>query len=430
MKSDDLKETDILFIDNLKGPCYRIISPLLNEIKSKKNGLTAKMLHLESINKRDHVPENERRNNLDIYDISYFDKSLDIRSIISNFSPKIIMTFNQTRLFDRALINVANDLEIKIIYLQHGKISFRENKSPNQFKIKSLKNKARRYFWYFLPSYFYSMLKVRPNRLLEPDLYKFIVGSLFRNYAFVPPKPTSEVRADLALVYGSFYKERIVELHGYEDENVKVVGNLDLDELVDIQEENSSEWNNISKNGVFTNSRKTLTYLTQPIVQGGHLEKIEYKNWVKNLCDRSEDIGFNLILKLHPRENASLYKDVIENYDNVFLFNESLFKVVFLSDFILSHYTTAIDLAVALFKPIIIFDITDDRDKIESLYFHDIAPVASVQSEVFSLLEDLSSEEFDVNRESYKSWLDKFSYFDPEEKAVKRVANIILEELN
>lgn len=55
-----------------------------------------------------------------------------------------------------------------------------------------------------------------------------------------------------------------------------------------------------------------------------------------------------------------------------------------------------------------------------------IARVATTQDELGSILEDLSNNEWEYDRRLYNEWMQQYSYFDPKEKAIQRIAKWLI----
>ena len=141
--------------------------------------------------------------------------------------------------------------------------------------------------------------------------------------------PKSLVTADVCLVYGSYWKDYHINNYGYKKDAIKIVGTPDLDG-VDLENEPNIETR--LKN-------KTFCYVAQTLVEDGRLTRSSMEIFVKNLSKHINQINGELLIKLHPRSDKSLYADL----DCKFKYCNK-FPV---ADIYLGHYSTMIIRGIA-----------------------------------------------------------------------------------
>jgi hypothetical protein len=429
--NDNLK-TDILCVDFWRAGLKVHCLPVYKQLARLAPNITMKAFHRESFCARGKsVPKIDRIDGLECYDTSYFAYPRDLEKIVRQFDPRIVLILTHSFLFDRAIIKLCRRLGIRTVFLQHGAVSFslRRPKLKPYLLPAIYLDKAKWYLLYYLPIYFRVTAPEDPLFMFRPSFFRFLLGSLVLNYTFVPPKPTSEVRADHALVYGEFYAERFKHLHGYQDNQVHIVGNLTFDEVIDVAKRGAIGRESWLSARELDPTRKTITYLPQPLVEEGYVGKSEFQDLLATLVDLANKKELNLIIKLHPRNNQGLFSSLI---DKLFISVEekNLTESVCFSDAVIGHYSTALGLAIATYKPLIIWNtfkgISVLSEGLQGL--SSVAHVARSLDELEGLLNAISNNDWACDGRLYDEWLRKYSYSNPEEKAIQRIAEFLVTE--
>ena len=425
-------KTDILLIDTLREGTEVHCLPIYKELAHLAPHINMKTFHRESLYSRGaSVPKVDCIEGIERYDISYFPWRRNLERIIRQFNPRVVLLLTHSFLFDRAVISLCRRIGIQTIFLQHGAVNFSAYKpQPTLYMWPAIYvNKFRLYLFYYLPMYFKAVAPADPLCMLRLSFVKFLVGSFFVNYAFVPPRPTPEVRADQALAYGEFYAEKFKRLHGYQDNQVHIVGNPTFDPVIDVAKSGAMERKRWLRARNLDPSKKSITYLAQPLVEEGYVSKHEFQKYLATLVRQAKIKGLNLIIKLHPRNNVGLFPP-FTNKECIAIEENNLAESVYFSDVVIGHYSTALGLAVAACRPVIIWNAFKsmsgpllDPENLES-----IARVATSQDELESILEDLSNNEWEYDRRLYNEWMQQYSYFDPKEKAIQRIAKWLIAE--
>lgn len=421
----------MLFVDfwrvGLKAHCL----PVCKQLARLAPNITMKAFHRESFYARGKsVPKIDRIDGLECYDISYFSCARDLERIVRQFNPRIVLILTHSFLFDRAIIKLCRRLGIRTVFLQHGAVSF----SLRRLKLKPYLlptiylDKAKRYLLYYLPIYFRVTVSEDPLFMFRPSFLRFLFGSLILNYTFVPPKPTSEVRADQALVYGEFYAEKFEHLHGYEDSQVHIVGNLTFDPLIDVAKTGAAGRETWLRGRGLDPARRTITYLPQPLVEEGYVSKSEFQSYLAVLTDQVNERELNLIIKLHPRNSVDLFSVLVDK-EAVTIERSHLVESVYYCDAVIGHLSTALGLAMAAHKPLIIWDIFKTT-LLSSAWqeFSSVAHVVASADELRDELNAISTNDWACDRNLYDEWLRKYSYPNPEEKAVQRITEFLIAE--
>lgn len=425
-------EADVLFVDfwrvGLKVHCL----PIYKQLSRLASSITMKAFHRGSFYARGKpVPKVDCIDGLECYDISYFSCPRDLERIVRQFNPRIVLILTHSFLFDRAIIKLCRRLNIRTVFLQHGAVSFtlhRPKLKPYLLPAIYL-DKAKRYLLYYLPIYFRATTPEDPLFMFKPSFLRFLFGSLILNYTFVPPKPASEVRADHALVYGEFYAEKFEHLHGYQDNQVHIVGNLTFDPLIDVAKTGAAGRETWLRGRGLDPARRTITYLPQPLVEEGYVGKSEFQDLLAGLVDLANKNGLNLIIKLHPRNNPCFFSS-LTNKIFISVEEKNLTESVCFSDAVIGHSSTALGLAIAAYKPLILWNafkaISVLSEGLQGL--SSVAHVARLSDEIKELLDAISNNDWACDRNLYDEWLRKYSYSNPEEKAVQRIAEFLIAE--
>ena len=406
--------------------------PIYKQLARLSPSVTMKAFHRESFYARgEFVPKVDCIDGLECYDISYFACPRDLERIVRQFNPRIVLILTHSFLFDRAIIKLCRRLSIRTVFLQHGAVSF----SLRRLKLKPSSlpaiylDKARRYLLYYLPIYFRVTAPEDPFFMFRPSFLRFLLGSLILNYTFVPPKPTSEVRADQALVYGEFYAERFEHLHGYQDNQVHIVGNLTFDALVDVANRGAIGRESWLRDRGLDPIRRTITYLSQPFVEDGHVGKSEFQSYLAMLTDQIKEKELNLIIKLHPRNSIDLFSALLGK-EAVTIEQSHLVESIYYCDAVIGHLSTALGLAIATHKPLIIWDVFKTTRSYLNTWqeFSSVAHVVTSLDELRDELNAVNNNDWTCDRALCAEWLRKYSYSNPEEKAVQRITEFLLAE--
>jgi len=391
-----------------------------------------KAFHRESLYVRgEPVPKIDCIDGLECYDISYFPWRRNLERIIRQFNPSLVIMLTHSFLFDRAIIRLCRRIGVRTIFLQHGVINF--SLGGARLKLHLLPamylDKARRYLLYDLPIFFKVMAPEDPLCMLKPSFFQFLARRLILNYRFIPPHRASEVPADQALVYGEFYAEKLKRLHGYQDKQLHIVGNLTFDPLIDLAESGAGgreSW--LSARGLDP-TRKTVVYLPQPLVEGGYCSQSEFQKYLAMLADQLTEKELNLVIKLHPRNDVNLFSVALSN-QYVAIEETDLAGSVYFSDAVVGQSSTALGLAIAAYKPLIIWSMSKGQSffsgRLEEL--DSVAYVVESPEDLGLVLDAISSTDWACNVKLYNEWLQKYSYFKLEEKAVQRIAAALIAE--
>jgi hypothetical protein len=367
--NDNLK-TDILCVDFWRAGLKVHCLPIYKQLARVSPSITMKAFHRESLYARgESVPKIDCIDGLECYDISYFPWRHNLERIIRQFNPRIVMILTHSFLFDRAIIRLCRRIGIRTIFLQHGAVLFELRRiKPKLYLLPAMYlDRARRYLSYYLPVYFRVTATEDPLSVLRPSFLRFLLGSLVLNYALVPPKPTSEVRADQALVYGQFYVERFEHLHGYQDNQVHIVGNLTFDPLIDVAKRGARGRETWLRSRGLDPARRTITYLPQPFVEDGYTSKSEFQSFLAVLTDQVNEKELNLIIKLHPRNSVDLFSALVGK-EAVAIEQSDLVESIYYCDAVIGHLSTALGLAIAAHKPLIIWDLIKMKVSLSSVF--------------------------------------------------------------
>jgi len=297
--------------------------------------------------------------------------------------------------------------------------------------LRAYLNRLRRYVVHLLPLYFSAAVRDDPLFMMRPAFIRLVVGSLFRNYAFVPPEPVLEVRADLALVYGELYKEKVCLFHGYDPSQVRVVGAMDSDALVALSDSSSpsrdrSSW--LSRRRLRP-ERRTLTYLVQPLAEDGLMDRKDYVALLRSVIEEAARNRLNLVVKAHPRSSHLLY-DTVAEFPDVWIESTDLAASVHYSDVVLGHYSSALNLAVAERKAVLVWapfgDVKFVRDITDR--WSGVATYVSRGDNLGDALRNAIASPVDPGSTVYDAWLRRYYHFDGQEKVAKRVAEILIGE--
>lgn len=191
---------------------------------------------------------------------------------------------NGQRIADDRVILVAKRLGVKTYMLQHGMyVPFL--KRDFNFFASNLK-KALSYFYY---AYLISVQKGFDNSIILKYIRSYVFGANQVEIGI----DRNELNVDKVFVYSNFWKEFHKKQFGYSLNEQIVVGTPDLKGISDFL--------------LLPTIPNTVCYISQTLVEDGRLESKIQRRFYKSLVDITRELKLNLVVKLHPRSDLSLY---------------------------------------------------------------------------------------------------------------------------
>lgn len=357
----------ILFIDPIdKG--YRNFLRL--NAKFKERGYDTLLVHASSF----HQPIKDVEYQIEgllLRDISYYKTKL-FRKVIEREKPSIILIVNLSFVLDRAIINVAKEKNIKIVYLAHGSLT-----RPSEFDKarenldKKIKGNARRIFskknFFGLLNYldshkagkkFISFIKLMIGIMKHPAQYLTLA-----NYE-------QELDVDLMLVYEKKDKVLLSEKMNFPANKIKVVGNPEISEFFNLPLHDKSDV--LSMTGI--NTENYVVYLDDGLVANKIWDKDEWYNHLLSIAEITNKQQMQLVVKLHPRMNLNDHMEFFNsNKQTIIPIIDTDFKnLLSCSILVISHYSTTIVYALLFKKKVIIPKWSDASRLLSNKYPQDI----------------------------------------------------------
>lgn len=289
------KNTRVLFFEVHGGSLKRFPLWLSNSLNKLNENLSYVFLVDNNIEKEINAHLVKELGSAEFYETSFVPSVSSYRDQIAKIRPKVIVVFAH-RLPDIALLIAAKQLGISTVYYQHGLYIPFMQRTLSLFYSKALK--TLRYAFYAISvgsvagigriSGFISFIKL------------FIFGHNIREVGL----PIDKVTADRCLVYGDHWVDYHIEQYGYSKNDIKIVGTPDLDG-VDL------DGSKILDNSSLENK---FCYVAQTLVEDGRLERSVMENFLQNLAGQIKSSDGELLIKLHPRSDKSLYNSLGCNY--------------------------------------------------------------------------------------------------------------------
>lgn len=313
-------------------------------------GYNYKLVHLESWDYTETISEMINIKGIDCFDARYY-RTINIFKILKQERPDIILILSLSFFLDKLIVTICKKLDIKIIYLSHGKYYRKEGvgKLSTQISIfNKIKRRATSKTLKILLNYFYVNLFLffRPDRIFKA-IIQFIIYSDRTMYT-----PFSkELEVEKAMVYYDSEKEMFENERNFPKGMVEAVGNPEMDFIVNnVVLERDSYLTSI---GLGVNDNYLL-YLEDGFVQENILlpsDWIEFINKVHNICIKN---NLTLVIKLHPRTKLELYSTFF-NDKSIHALMECDFKnLVYHSEKVISHSSSTVDYALYLNKHVLL----------------------------------------------------------------------------
>ena len=156
----------------------------------------------------------------------------------------------------------------------------------------------------------------------------------------------------------------------------------------------------------YLTDRKSVIYICQTLIEDGRMEPEMFKVYLERLYMCAKDFDGDFYLKLHPRSDLSLYKE-IQNLDNVIVTHK--FPI---GDIYISHYSTLLSVCVYLKKKVLL--VKFPGHEIPEAFEHMARNVINYQDEInLEKIEDFTS-------------IDTDHYYKYHEEPYAEIANDII----
>jgi hypothetical protein len=325
----------------------------------KKLGHETMLLHIGSF--RSPHPKEEHRMGVLTRDISFYGTKY-IYDMLKAEKPDAIVSLNTTYILDRAMVLAARRLGIKTVYVMHGNKAWHEQTEARLKIVRASFNpllrklaKAGKYGAQVIPNYWHSFRRsgigapwYRPAQ---------VVAKYFKDpgYCFYFPPFPEELLHDKCLVYSQSDVDYFRKL-GYSDSSVFVTGSPKLDRLHERIGRNDFAISALPA-GVREWVERKQPYavlIEDSFPESGNLggwtvaDRNAYIDLVARTLNRE---GIELAVKVHPSSQAETIRP--SNPRVLAYQSESLDDLLYHSRFCITHFSTAVNQAVLLDKPIL-----------------------------------------------------------------------------
>lgn len=220
----------------------------------------------------------------------------DIDEFLRNSKVRIIV-FTQSRIPDLEFILHAKRLNIKTIMLQEGVMfdgmNINDISKDNLIAILGYLPKVAEYLNIVRHMCKYDgkcFIKIIKEILKKKRNITIILANAFSNHLI----------CDYVLTMGEYWDDYYIDKHGYKKEQIKLIGDHDLDEF-------------IPQN----NNEAAICYIANALLEDGAIKKKDFDKFITLLAE-AIDKNTKLYVKLHPRSNRSFY-DVLNNHNVEFI---------------------------------------------------------------------------------------------------------------
>lgn len=392
---------DILFFDYwTRG--IRHFSRIKEGLERK--GLTALLLHLGS-KRGENITQEEVIDGVLCRDITYYRGSI-VRALIDEKPKLVLLLNNQTE--DKIIIRACRALRIKTAFLMHGVLAGAGDLNSvsdlidSAFSMKSRLKRIPKYVNLYL-QYLHAAKLQSISSICDSEIHLFFLrimlspGKTLTNFW----RYTDSV-ADLAFVYSDDDKTLFVENYGYKPENIKVVGNYNLDMLYSCVEENIRNENLQNKESKNAKENKGVFLY---IENGFSDPKYQVPGWTEELV--SDEIikiaevlkryNFDLYVKLHPSSDYSILIDKLSGIKNIKTFNIcDLSRLILESNVVLGQSSSVLMMALAVNKPILLLSIPPLEIKIRQYLDKKIGTLISSMNDFEHYVQNFSKKDKEV----------------------------------
>ena len=231
------------------------------------------------------------------------------------------------RIPDSFLVAIAKKLSIKTYMYQHG------------LYVPFMKRESSLFYKNIYKSYRFLKYAIATAKAIKYSRYKLLMMYL-KIYLFGANRneinfPSQLVNVDKVLVYGEFWKDYHFKNLGYSYEQQYIVGAPDFTDIPLLREVKTAS--------------KSICYIAQTLVEDGRLNRKKMLTFVDNLSHSIKENELNLYVRLHPRSDITLYKNLP---DNTVFTNKDFPK----TEIYVGHYSSILSKATFLSNNIILVD--------------------------------------------------------------------------
>lgn len=342
------------FINNWIDPIF----PFLAE-----KGYNVVILHIQSLSFGIAPRSFNNKMNYGIYDVG----KVNIKFIISLFrklNPEAIVFLHFKSFADFLMLRLSKSCGLKTIYIQHGLFG----NNIFKFIFKNKKSSILRYM--YLTRLYIQLLHLETNHIVK-ELHIARYYFFYNNYR--------GTKCDYAILYSEENLKFIQKMFDFSKNQVKFSGYP----LVKYQRDlnfNSIEKNAAKKTKVFFIKENMIPFHSDI----GYEEEKEYFRRIIAICAK---LNYELILKLHPREEKLFYDNLLHGENIKIMQGEvSLHELIEQADIVIGHVSTALFGAILLRKPIIILYYPGFKsDKITNMY-ETVGQKANSDDELYEIL--------------------------------------------
>lgn len=339
----------------------------------KELGHKTLLLHIGSFNSPH--PKNEIIQNIDVYDIRYFD-TIYIYQVLKKIKPDVVLGLNTTYILDRCLVLSCRKLNIKSVFMMHGQrnvgkdlervLSIMKNRRPAIVKYLS---KINKYFSIVIPNYLYVLSLTNLKKVLLFNWLVVFIKTAKNPYTtnYYPPS-AEEVIYDKCLIYASRYIDYYRKV-GYPQEAIKIVGDPKNEKIFEYLEGKREIELPLSIMSLVNNKKPYALY-----IEDGFVEQ-QFGNWTADylsthlleVYQRLKKDNIALVVKLHPVTNKAFFEKATLD-EIIFTQDVSPEPLIKYADFCIANASSLVNMALLMYKPILTPQWTDSFNKLPQLY--------------------------------------------------------------
>ncbi|NQU35272.1 MAG: hypothetical protein HQ521_18755 [Bacteroidetes bacterium] len=349
----------VLYFDYwTKGLPHQILP--LDRILANK-GIDRILVHLGSWRDKS-VKVEETIENLHCRDIKYYDN--DIRKALVVEKPKVVYVLNMGGPMDKLVNRICRNLKIKTVFLMHGI-------SPvglDLIKQKKKENKAYSILYRLSKGFkYYKVYKMYGREILRYDFQELFISKTYGHLIqmifspgsmYLTPFIDRDLHTDRVLVYSKLFKEEFVKNMKVPIAKINIVGNPNLDTILKLRNSKNSKdrIDQYYKNLGLPVNKPMLIFLVDGLFA---LEESfvmqDWLNELKEVAGIADEIGWTLILKLHPSNDRQLVSDAMEAMHNVHIFQMEVdLSIVAGCQAAIGHVSSTLTIPIALHIPVFI----------------------------------------------------------------------------
>jgi len=193
------------------------------------------------------------------------------------------------------------------------------------------------------------------NGIITIGIQHGTIHSLHTAYRFNPEDIQRNAIPDYTITWGEYWNNILIQYGNYPEKSLKAVGQIRTDAIGTIKHQSA----NIKSDKRYDFPGRIVVFASQPQKDSAMRKKVAFD--IYSAIQSMRDV--HIVTKLHPGEknDFTYYKEIaleagLQETDFTIAYDQELYKLISISEIIITHYSTVGVEAIYFNKPLIVYD--------------------------------------------------------------------------